>query len=101
MGYTNNMVSLKLVVCVCVLFTIGIEAAPEPKPWCIPPRCSGGVGSSGTIRGIFYNRGLPVYEDYEEFEDGEDYEDYEDYEDHEDYEDYEDDEDDEDYTYII
>merc|ERR1712002_591398 len=44
MGHTNNMVSLKLAVCVCVLFNIGIEAAPEPKPEarpCWPPGCAG------------------------------------------------------------
>ena len=33
------MFSLKLAVCVCILFTIGIEAAPEPTPWCAYPPC--------------------------------------------------------------
>merc|ERR1719431_1324377 len=59
------MFSLKLVVCVCVIFTNGIEAAPEPKPepqtWCLYPPCffgEGGFGGSGiqTYRPIFYNR---------------------------------------------
>merc|ERR1712002_1030164 len=34
MGHTCSMFSLKLIVCVCVLFSIGIKAAPGPKPWC-------------------------------------------------------------------
>merc|ERR1712105_32075 len=29
---TSNMFSPKLVLCVCVLFFIGMEAAPKPKP---------------------------------------------------------------------
>merc|ERR1712215_91981 len=46
MGDTSNMLSRKLVVCVCVLFSIGIEAFFKPPgmgfdysaPWWTPPR---------------------------------------------------------------
>merc|ERR1712055_157151 len=31
-SYTSNMFSLKLVICVCIFFVIGMEAAPKPKP---------------------------------------------------------------------
>merc|ERR1739844_688098 len=31
-SYTSNMFSLKLVLCVCIFFVIGMEAAPKPKP---------------------------------------------------------------------
>merc|ERR1711970_658259 len=61
-SHTNNMFSLQLAVCVCVLFSIGIEAAAEPKPWCAYHPCyytEGGLGSLGiqTYRPAFYNRG--------------------------------------------
>merc|ERR1711970_203469 len=31
-SYTSNMFSLKLVLCVCIFFVIGMEAAPKPQP---------------------------------------------------------------------
>merc|ERR1712215_4311 len=31
-SYTSNMFSLKLVLCVCFFFVIGMEGAPKPKP---------------------------------------------------------------------
>merc|ERR1711970_905849 len=31
-SYTSNMFSLKLVLCVCMFFVIGMEGAPKPKP---------------------------------------------------------------------
>merc|ERR1711970_597140 len=31
-SYTSNMFSLKLVLCVCIFFVIGMEGAPKPKP---------------------------------------------------------------------
>merc|ERR550519_3167744 len=55
------MLSLKLAVCVCLLFTMGIEGAPEPKP-CPPYLCppyynrGGGLGRR-TAPWIYYNRG--------------------------------------------
>ena len=34
--HSSNMLSLKLAVCVCVIFTLGIEADQIP-PWWTPP----------------------------------------------------------------
>merc|ERR1712055_875940 len=31
-SYTSNMFSLKLVLCVCIFFVIGMEGAPKPQP---------------------------------------------------------------------
>merc|ERR1719466_58658 len=58
-SHSCNMFSL-LTVCFCVIFTLGIEAAPEPKP-CRPPWCiygEGGLGGWGTptFWPTFYNR---------------------------------------------
>merc|ERR1719209_1208326 len=55
------MLSLKLAVCVCLLFTMGIEGAPEPKPYSPylgPPyyNRAGGWGRP-TAPWLYYNRG--------------------------------------------
>merc|ERR1711970_1374497 len=55
--------SLQLTVCVCVLFSIGIEAAPEPKPcgfyYPCYNRAQGGFGDGWTVSPwVYYNRGL-------------------------------------------
>merc|ERR1712236_109087 len=62
-SYTSNMFSLKLVLCVGIIFVVGMEAAPKPKPKAEPkPQPKAEPNPFGYPS--YYNRAGHDYSDY-------------------------------------